>query len=183
MSLKSSLVQLEQHAMNENNRELLDLRLVVGQFCDDIRLEVGHKLSFIGCYNDEMIVQSFPATLPKLAVQAKALTPLRCPFKRLTFKLNLQSNTVAQLDADVAALSQVNERASQGSDTRWIWISAVMVVSPLVVTEAGELTLTAETESGPVRGSILRVRSASSLAPEKTRRPTPRSKRKRRTNQ
>jgi hypothetical protein len=169
--------------MNEKNRKLLDWRLVVGQFCDDIRLEVGHKLSFIGCYNDEMIVRSFPATLPKLAVQAKALTPLRCPFKHLTFKLNLQSNTVAQIDADAAALNHANGRAGQGSDARWIWIIAVMVVSPLVITEACELTLTAETESGPVRGSILRIRSASSTVPEKTRRPTPRLKRKRPSNQ
>jgi hypothetical protein len=178
------LARLERHAMNEkNNRELLDLRLVMGQFCDDIRLEVGHKLSFIGCYNDEMIVQSFPSTLPKLAVQAKALTPLRCPFKRLTFKLNLQSNTVAQLEADTAALNQVNARAAQGADARWIWIAAVMIVSPLVVAEACELTLTAETESGPVRGSILRIRSASSIAPEKIKSSTPRIKRKRRSNQ
>jgi hypothetical protein len=168
--------------MNENHRELLDWRLVMGQFCDDVRLEVGHKLSFIGCYNDEMIVQSFPATLPKLAVQAKALTPLRCPFKRLTFKLNLQSTTVAQMDADAAVLNQTTAKARHGSDARWMWVAAVMVVSPLVVTEACELALTAETESGPVRGSILRIRSASSIAPEKNKRSAPGFTRKRRSN-
>jgi hypothetical protein len=169
--------------MNEKNRELLDWRHIVSQFCDDVRLEIGHKLSFIGCYNDEMIVQSFPVTLPKLAVQAKAFTPLRCPFERLTFKLNLQSKTVAQMDADAASLNQVNGKTSQASDARWIWIAAVMIVSPLVVTEACELTLTAETESGPVRGSILRIRSASSIEPRNITRPTPRPKRKRRPNQ
>ena len=39
--------------MNENSFKLVDWRHVTGQFCDDVRLEVGHKLSFIGCYNDE----------------------------------------------------------------------------------------------------------------------------------
>lgn len=180
MNLRSSSAQFEQHAVNENNRELLAWRHVVGQFCDDVRLEIGHKLSLIGCYNEEMIVQSFPATLPKLAVQAKAFTPLQCPFKRLTFRLDLQSSTVAQLDADAAALNRVNGKAREASDARWICVAAILLVSPLVVAEARDLTLTAETENGPVRGSILRIRSAASIASEKTGRPTPRVKRKRR---
>ena len=53
----------------------------------------------------------------------------------------------------------------------------------LITRIAEALTLTAETESGPVRGSILRIRSASSMMPEKIRRPTPRLKRKRPSNQ
>jgi hypothetical protein len=164
--------------MNASKRELTDWRLVMGQFCDDIRLEVGHKLSLIGCYSDEMIVQSFPATLPKIAVQVKALTPLQCPFERLTFKLNLQSNTIAQLDADASLLRELAKRSQK--DARWISVAAVMLVSPLVVSEACDLVLAAETESGPVRGAILKIRSSSASEPDKTQRQSLSLKRKRR---
>lgn len=36
-------------------------------FCDDIRLEVGNKLSFMGSYFGTLIVPSFPFDLPRLS--------------------------------------------------------------------------------------------------------------------
>jgi hypothetical protein len=45
-------------------------------FCDDIRNEVGGKLSFIGCYNAVMFVPSqFPCLLPKFCVHFFMLSP------------------------------------------------------------------------------------------------------------
>ena len=168
--------------MNEKKRELLAWRLVVGQFCDDVRFEVGHKLSLIGCYGDEMIVQSFPATLPKLAVQAKAITTMQDPFERLTFKLNLQSDTVAQMEASAESLTLFAGAQRQQEHARWIWVAAVMVISPLVVTGECELCLFAETKTGPVRGSVLKIRGASSKQVAQAKSPARRAKRKRPTN-
>ena len=38
-------------------------------FCDDIRMEVGNKLTFVGCYFGVMFLNSdFPATIPRLCV-------------------------------------------------------------------------------------------------------------------
>jgi hypothetical protein len=38
-------------------------------FCDDIRMEVGNKLTFAGCYFGVMFLNSdFPATIPRLCV-------------------------------------------------------------------------------------------------------------------
>ena len=39
-------------------------------YCDDIRQEVGGKLSLMGVYNNVMYVQQFPVTLPKFWVVA-----------------------------------------------------------------------------------------------------------------
>ncbi len=43
------------------------LELVYTLFCDDVRLEVGNKLSFMGVFQN-MIVQQLPASLIKFAV-------------------------------------------------------------------------------------------------------------------
>src|SRR5262249_39756655 len=38
-------------------------------FCDDIRIEVGGKLTYVGVYTGRMFVHgSFPVTVPKLAL-------------------------------------------------------------------------------------------------------------------
>ena len=34
--------------------------------CDDIRQEIGNKLTFVGVYQDQIIVPAFPFTFPKL---------------------------------------------------------------------------------------------------------------------
>lgn len=34
--------------------------------CDDIRQEIGNKLTFVGVYQDQIIVSGFPFTFPKL---------------------------------------------------------------------------------------------------------------------
>ena len=39
-------------------------------FCDDIRSEVGGKVSLMGCYKDNIQVLEMPALLPKLCVVA-----------------------------------------------------------------------------------------------------------------
>ena len=44
-----------------------DLRLAYTLFCDDVRLEVGNKLSLMGVFH-QIVVQRFPVTLMKFAV-------------------------------------------------------------------------------------------------------------------
>lgn len=41
-------------------------------YCDDVRQETGNKLSFMGVYRGRLIVQSFPAVLPKLNIVLNA---------------------------------------------------------------------------------------------------------------
>ena len=43
------------------------LQLVYTLFCDDVRLEVGNKLSLMGVFH-QIVVQQFPVTLLKFAV-------------------------------------------------------------------------------------------------------------------
>jgi hypothetical protein len=53
--------------MMTNPDQKLDLELLYTIFCDDVRLEAGNKLSFMGVFQNIM-VQQLPASLIKFAV-------------------------------------------------------------------------------------------------------------------
>lgn len=56
-------------------------------FSDDLREEVGGKLTVVGVYQSAMLVESFPATIAKLSIWMTAVTPSEKPFKSLIFKI------------------------------------------------------------------------------------------------
>lgn len=49
------------------NKEAIKLELAYTIFCDDVRLEVGNKLSLIGVFQN-MLVQQLPVSLIKFAI-------------------------------------------------------------------------------------------------------------------
>ncbi len=51
----------------EQEKEDQKLELVYTLFCDDVRLEVGNKLSYMGVFQN-IVVHQLPVWLPKLAV-------------------------------------------------------------------------------------------------------------------
>jgi hypothetical protein len=53
--------------MTTTHNDNAKLKLVFTLFCDDVRLEAGHKLSFMGVFQNIM-VQQLPITLIKFAV-------------------------------------------------------------------------------------------------------------------
>lgn len=132
-------------------------RLLIGQFCDDIRQEVGNKLTLVGCYAEDLIVARLPVTLPQLAVQLRAVTPIDTPFERLTLRTYLSSTVLGELVVPSNALRITAER---GPEHRWAWISSIMVMAPLHLPQECELRTEAETEAGILKGSTLRVRLA-----------------------
>jgi hypothetical protein len=68
-------------------------------FCDDIRQELGNKVSLSGVYGGEMLFPAetaFPIALPKLGVAISWSEALDCPYDELTFKLGMR-----RFDADI----------------------------------------------------------------------------------
>nr|WP_223960418.1 hypothetical protein [Burkholderia diffusa] len=71
-------------------------RSVSALFCDDIRHEVGGKVSLIGVYQHVALVPTFPARQGKLAVFVTCNSPKSKPFKRLTVKIYRDDNIQSQ---------------------------------------------------------------------------------------
>ncbi|MDQ3919301.1 MAG: hypothetical protein M3348_12570 [Acidobacteriota bacterium] len=51
----------------KESKQASSLQLIYTLFCDDVRLEVGNKLSLMGVFH-QIVVQHFPVTLLKFAV-------------------------------------------------------------------------------------------------------------------
>lgn len=85
------------------------------QFCDDIRFELGGKTSLIGVYGGELLVKSFPTSLPKLCVAAFMATPVDEPLETLTMQIAINDKVYseAQIPADQLAH---NQQAMMSSD-------------------------------------------------------------------
>ena len=88
---------------NPNPAQKLDLQLEYTLFCDDVRLEAGNKLSFMGVFQNIM-VQQLPASLIKFAVvnhwrgqgsylsEVRILTPDRQQFVVMSEPTNFEIN-------------------------------------------------------------------------------------------
>ena len=68
-------------------KEVPATRSALATFCDDVRLEVGNKMSYVGIYQGTLLLTSLPTTLPKLCVVITARTPHSNPFRELKFEL------------------------------------------------------------------------------------------------
>ena len=66
-------------------------------FCDDIRQEVGNKLSLMGIYNGSMVVPSFPYELPRLFVCMRATASAGEEFKSLTFVVMVNDESIVEI--------------------------------------------------------------------------------------
>jgi hypothetical protein len=78
-------------------------------FCDDIRHELGGKLSYIGVYSGRLIVPDFPVTLPKLCVAVCALTSAERPFGNLVLRVLKDDDVVTEGVLDESQLSTAFE--------------------------------------------------------------------------
>ena len=131
-------------------------RIVVTQYCDDIRREVGNKYSLMGCYGNELIAEKLPAVLQKLCVQVRVITPIDEPFSKLVIHAFLNGDSIADIEVDTAKMSEMEKEASP--DANWITVTAMLVLSPLAIEEPCTLKIEAETEGETLIGGSLRIR-------------------------
>jgi hypothetical protein len=132
-------------------------RFLTAIFCDDIRQEMGNKLSFMGCYQGELIVPMAPVALSKLCVFASILTPKEKPIKSLTLRI-VQDDDIelARIDVTGEGLSQASQVLDETA-TRKI-ISTAIVFSPFAIEKNTTLRLKATTEEGEIVGPRLLIK-------------------------
>ncbi len=131
-------------------------------YCDDIRVEVGGKLSLMGVYNGEAAFHSFPATLPKLCVQIHLLVkPEDRPRTNLTIKLLNGDIELASASLDPAILPSKPEPEDlddfEAEQLRF-GVGLTFVLSPLQIVGPMRLTLRADFDGQEIKGNGLNIR-------------------------
>jgi hypothetical protein len=139
-------------------------RILTAIFCDDIRHELGNKLSFMGCYQGELHVPATPIGLSKLCVYVTVLTPIARPFKSLALRVVLDGQTeLARLEIPADALSGQFE--VEGEMVTLKSISTALMFSPFLIEKATTLRVMADTEEGAIIGPRLLIRVFPELTP------------------
>lgn len=134
-------------------------RFVTAIFCDDVRQEIGNKLSYMGCYQGELFVPTAPFVLLKLCVFATVWTSKEKPLKSLTVRV-VQDNTTELARIEIP--EEVIKEASQIDDetsTRKAFSTAI-VFAPFAVEKPTMLKLVATTEDGDIAGPRLLIKVA-----------------------
>ena len=131
-----------------------------GVFCDDIRHEIGGKISLIGCYSEVMLVGKFPITLPKLCASVRAITPADEPFKTLKIFVLKDDEVLVEGEIPCADLPKIDPAVS--NDGSLFAVNAQFVFSPLEINGPCGLRVRAEVNGDTIRGLGLRIEEASS---------------------
>lgn len=131
-------------------------------YCDDIRQEIGGKLSLMGVYNGVMYVQQFPVTLPKFWVVATFVTSKDEAPKSLKFRVFKNNEPLADLDATPEHLQQLaaaREPVVPMPDGSRSVISTQTQVcfTPLLLDAPCVLRVAAITDKDEVRGLGLQI--------------------------
>jgi len=133
-------------------------------FCDDIRHEVGGKISFIGVYSEALLVPSFPITLPKLCLSIKIITPAERPFLKVAIRILKDDEVMAEAALDDAMLAKIVEDAGEvpkdQQQNRVQALQSIMVFSPFQLDRPCLLRVRVDSEEGEHKGLGLRVRAA-----------------------
>lgn len=132
-------------------------RIVTATFCDDIRHEIGNKMSLMGCYQSELFVASTPTILPKFCIFATAHTPKNRSFKSLVFKVMLD-NTIELAKFEVPGEGLTGSDQTSDSNSTRMAVSAAIMFSPFNVEKPTILRVNAITEEGEIVGPRIQIK-------------------------
>ena len=137
------------------------MRFGYSVFCDDIRNEVGGKLSFIGCYNGVMFVRpEFPLTFPKLCVHFHIVSPSSMPYTSLRVRCYLPGQDDPFVDEALEAPSpveqmQLAEQLEKGVAAPQLLVAAgSFIFAPLEITRPGLIRMRAVIDDGPAETGL-----------------------------
>jgi hypothetical protein len=129
-------------------------------FCDDVRQEIGNKLSYLGIYGPVLIVESIPTNLVKLCCVMSVRVPAESPPRKVTFRL-LRGDEVI-FEADAVQSEQPDPAASTavvGTDSIALTISTVAQLVSFPLTQHCLLRSIAVVDGMELRGGSLELMS------------------------
>jgi len=131
-------------------------------FCDDIRQEIGSKLSLMGVYSGVMFVDTFPVILPKLCVSITATTSSNNPFKEISFKVFKGEDILAENRIDSTKLVELSANQNniiENDGDKIHMINMGLVFAPLQIEKECVIRIRVYAEDGQeLRGPGLSIK-------------------------
>lgn len=139
-----------------NDAFLSSTRNLFTLFADDVRQEVGNKLTIVGIYQSQMLVPRFPLVLPKLAIVMAATTAENDPFEELVFEVLRDDTLLQDVSLSPEEILVPFAQAQQGTEER-TQVQCVAILGPLQIDAPCSLHTRLRTESGILRGASLQI--------------------------
>lgn len=137
-------------------------RALFGIVCDDVRQEIGNKISLMGVYSSSIIVPGFPIVLPRLAFVMRARTLASNPFRSLRFLVRRDSEKFLESEPSMepapVAIPSFAEH-SRDKDPASVYVETVAVLTLAGMQFDGPCTLSmhAITESEELRCGTIQL--------------------------
>jgi hypothetical protein len=132
-------------------------------FCDDVRLEHGNKLSYMGIYNGTIQLPMFPVMLAKLCV----VMTVHCPGiaqvpASLVFNLYKDETLLHQMPIEMSEANSIfgQEGESTIPEDKRLSATSIMQIIPLQFTEPCKLKARAVCDGVELKGGTLVVELA-----------------------
>jgi hypothetical protein len=124
-------------------------------YCDDIREEIGNKVSYMGIYSKDLFVPTAPVVLPKLCIAVKVVTDITDPFKELEVRI-LKGEDEVELLTTGPIPGPPDDWSSEDNSTFMIAQMAFML-APYQIDGDTILRVRARTEREDLKGRDLRI--------------------------
>lgn len=134
------------------------VRHVEAIYCDDIRQEVGNKISYIGVYAGELNV-SAPVVLPKLCIAINVVTDKSDPFESLAVRVLQGEDNVEIVSTGLVPIPKNIPVPDSGNAC--IVGRFMFVMAPFQIDRDTVLRVRAKTEREELKGPALRIRIVS----------------------
>lgn len=133
----------------------LNSRYIHAIFCDDVRTEIGGKLSLMGLYQGSVHLSApaLPIVMPKICVLVEARTPSTDPFQKLHIRVLFDENVLAEGDF---AFDQL-QAANTSEEINYITHGIIFTIQPFVIEREGVLRVRAETEHGEIKAGGIKI--------------------------
>jgi hypothetical protein len=132
-------------------------------WCDDVRMEVGNKMSLMGVYSSELLVPTFPFVLQKLCLSCKVRTEIKKPFKQLKIVVSKNNEVMAELDMTETLSEQENVLIQKKDGAKYIDAQSFIFLGQMIIDKSSIFRVKAITETGVIQGHGLRVELAQQI--------------------
>lgn len=127
-------------------------RYLYNIYCDDIRQEVGNKMTFAGIYNDVLYSSNKDYLfLPKFCIVPTFGTPKSDPIKKLRFVVKFNDDIIHEMERSDASV--IKEETESGI----LIYGALITISPFSIKEDGILNVIAVTDREEIVGNSLKI--------------------------
>lgn len=111
-------------------------------FCDDIRQEMGGKITLVGIYQGQCLVPAIPCSLAKLCVSITISAPRSSPPKAVQVKGTYAGAEVISMNLDQTQIDAIMSGSpNHRPDGKRMMLVLMGIMSPFMVKEPGRLAL------------------------------------------